>query len=376
MTACVGCEGGGTIPSGRGGFPTGSLLCLNEQAGSGQVCEANAVPFAFQDPNDFMTCRGRHSCVNNWKVTNVGAVCCSAALGGGSCKGNPGTAEFTMNADGESSCTSDVCCDGSRTCDTATFTGVNSVSCRGWEACQTSEFSLARNLYCSSESLVKRGDFWNVCRAGKFTFTAGGTHCVQCLGANVCEDSDFDFNDASEVSINCVGDTTCKDAVFVLQDNSKIEMVCDGSDACSGNADVRLGGSGSEMHLTCLNGACNGLRIKRDSGKCVCTDETNECNLVRDCSCPGRGCVVDVPSVCSSDASDSACCAGANQGDHPDCGQCCPVSDVTTSSTTTTTSTGGGGGDPHIDTFDGQHYLLLKQGSFSFWHFSGCLFAK
>ena len=40
------------------------------------------------------------------------------------------------------------------------------------------------------------------------------------------------------------------------------------------------------------------------------------------------------------------------------------------------TSTGGVTGDPHVDTFDGQHYLLLKQGSFSFWHFSGGLFAK
>eukprot|EP00438_Fugacium_kawagutii_P015792 Skav230680 [mRNA] locus=scaffold2202:19501:20818:- [translate_table: standard] len=29
-----------------------------------------------------------------------------------------------------------------------------------------------------------------------------------------------------------------------------------------------------------------------------------------------------------------------------------------------------GGGDPHIDTFDKQHYLLLKQGTFSLWRFS------
>jgi len=40
--------------------------------------------------------------------------------------------------------------------------------------------------------------------------------------------------------------------------------------------------------------------------------------------------------------------------------------------TTTTTSTGGGGGgDPHIHTLDGQHYAMLNQGSFVFWHFSG-----
>ena len=31
--------------------------------------------------------------------------------------------------------------------------------------------------------------------------------------------------------------------------------------------------------------------------------------------------------------------------------------------TTTTTKMGGGDGDPHIHTFDGEHYLLLNQGS-------------
>eukprot|EP00435_Cladocopium_sp_Y103_P061943 s631_g23.t1 len=32
---------------------------------------------------------------------------------------------------------------------------------------------------------------------------------------------------------------------------------------------------------------------------------------------------------------------------------------------------GGEDGDPHIQTLDGEHYLLLSQGSFSFWNFSG-----
>lgn len=31
-------------------------------------------------------------------------------------------------------------------------------------------------------------------------------------------------------------------------------------------------------------------------------------------------------------------------------------------------------GDPHIDTLKGEHYLLLKQGTFSLWHLSGSLF--
>lgn len=49
-----------------------------------------------------------------------------------------------------------------------------------------------------------------------------------------------------------------------------------------------------------------------------------------------------------------------------------PFPPVTTSTTTTTTTTSGGGrGDPHIYTLGGEHYLLLGQGSFSFWRFSG-----
>ena len=36
-----------------------------------------------------------------------------------------------------------------------------------------------------------------------------------------------------------------------------------------------------------------------------------------------------------------------------------------------TTSTGGAAGDPHMRTIDGEKYLLLQQGSFNFWRFSG-----
>ena len=372
MTACVGCEGGGTIPSGGAGFPTGSLLCLNEQAGSGQVCEADTTPFAFQDSNDFMTCRGYQSCVNEWFVTNVGAVCCSVANGGQSCKAD---ASFTMTTDEESSCTHDACCDGDQTCDSAFFTGVNSMSCRGLDACQASAFSLDRDLYCSSTSLVVNGGgvFNNVCDDSTFVFKKGGDHCVQCLGDNVCTSSntDFTFQFLSQVSMNCVGGTTCNAATISLADGSKLRLVCDGSNTCKSSI-VNLGGSNSQMLLTCLNSACGDMDINRNGGDCQCTTDTCPSN----CKCQVVGCEVNVPSVCSSDDPDTACCSGdgpnADQGGHPDCAQCgCGVS-----TTTSTTSTGGGGGDPHIDTFDGQHYLLLKQGSFSFWHFSGCLFAK
>lgn len=46
-----------------------------------------------------------------------------------------------------------------------------------------------------------------------------------------------------------------------------------------------------------------------------------------------------------------------------------PFGPITT--TTSTTTQGGGRGDPHIHTLGGEHYLLLGQGSFSFWRFSG-----
>lgn len=36
-----------------------------------------------------------------------------------------------------------------------------------------------------------------------------------------------------------------------------------------------------------------------------------------------------------------------------------------------TTTQGGGEGDPHIHTLGGEHYLLLNQGSFTFWRYSG-----
>ena len=312
--------------------------------------------------------------MGSWLVTNVGAVCCSVANGGESCKN---TASFTMTTDAESSCTSDACCDGEQTCDDAIFTGVNSMSCRGLYACEASTFSLARNLYCSATSLVMNtdeygpGPYSNVCDDSTFTFKEGGDHCVQCLGDNVCTSSNtfFTFELASQVSMNCVGGVTCNAATISLPDSSKLRLVCDGTDTCKDSI-VNLGGGNSEMLLTCLNGACSPMTINRNGGNCQCTTQT----CPSDCKCQVAGCEVNVPSVCSSDDPDTACCSPENpdQGGHPDCGQCgCGVS-----TTTSTTSTGGGGGDPHIDTFDGQHYLLLKQGSFSFWHFSGCLFAK
>lgn len=359
---CTGCTDGGLIPepSSLTGFPAGSFLCLNDQDGSGQVCEnADKKTYTFKDGNDFMTCKGYQSCVNDWFVENVAAVCCSVASESGqSCKG---IAKFTMTTDESSSYTHDACCDGYQTCDgDSEFKGVNSMSCRAENACDDSTFELARNLYCSTTSLVSSKQGPSMCTGSTFTFTAGGQHCLQCLGESVCLDSDFIFDVASEVSLYCVGKLACQGNVKItLKDNSKLFMVCDGEDSCKGsNVKVTLG-QNSEILLTCKgSAACNSMDIDKGSGsKCKCTDSNSG-------DCPGS-CSddVDVQSVCAVDAADSACCAGnpSKNGGHPDCAEC----------STTTTSTGGGGGDPHIDTFDGQHYLLLKQGSFSFWHFSG-----
>ena len=44
---------------------------------------------------------------------------------------------------------------------------------------------------------------------------------------------------------------------------------------------------------------------------------------------------------------------------------------VTPSTTSTTSASANVVGDPHISTLDGKRYLLLSQGTFSLWHFSG-----
>lgn len=346
------------------GFPDGSFLCLNEQDGSGKVCQnGDSKTYTFKNSSDFMTCRGYQSCVGSWFVENVGAACCSVASASGeSCKN---IAKFTMTTDQNSICTHDACCDGYQTCDDSVFTGVNSLSCRASNACDDSTFSLAKNLYCSTTSLVSQQQATSsMCTGNTFTFTEGGTHCLQCLGESVCLDSKFIFDVASEVSIYCVGDSACKgNAPFTLQGGSKLFMVCEGGTACEGsNVKVTLGDN-SEMQLTCKGtDACKGMIVSKGTdSKCECTSSNGAfCPSVCDDE-------VTVQSVCAVDQADSACCSGAAPdaapGGHPDCSQCC-------------TGHGGGGGDPHIDTFDGQHYLLLKQGSFSFWHFSGGLFAK
>ena len=57
-----------------------------------------------------------------------------------------------------------------------------------------------------------------------------------------------------------------------------------------------------------------------------------------------------------------------------DC-RCCnnlvPASDVTTQWNLYEPSGGGITGDPHVTTLDGKHYLLLKEGTYNLWRFSG-----
>lgn len=295
-------------------------------------------------------------------MENVGAVCCSVASESGQCCSS--TAKFSLAAAETSGCTPDACCDGYQTCDSSEFKGLNSLSCRAENACDATTFELAKNLYCNTDSLVSTKEVSSSCKGSTFTITAGGQHCLQCLGVDVCTDSNFNFQVASEVSVYCVGNTACGgDALFTLQDGSKLFMVCEDENACKGNTKVTLGDN-SELLLTCEGkDACDSMTVQKGTNsKCNCTKLSN------DAKCPS-GCSddVNVQSVCAADQADSACCSGAAPdaapGGHPDCSQCC-------------TGHGGGGGDPHIDTFDGQHYLLLKQGSFSFWHFSGGLFAK
>ena len=126
------------------------------------------------------------------------------------------------------------------------------------------------------------------------------------------------------------------------------------------------------------------------SPQCKCTGSETLCNQISGNKVGGTGkpCPYDASHSCGTNICDdpSTCCDGvsATANSPPQCNNCgCTAPTTSTSTTTTTpgqdpstattTSTAIITGDPHIDTFDGQHYLLLKQGSFSFWRFAGSL---
>ena len=97
------------------------------------------------------------------------------------------------------------------------------------------------------------------------------------------------------------------------------------------------------------------------------------------CRCEGFGnsnpsrTIGQCADLCASEAGFIFAPLGPPQ-DTSDC-QCCSdlveERDVPTQWYLYAPSGGGSTGDPHINTFDGRHYTLLSQGTFSLWHFSG-----
>eukprot|EP00435_Cladocopium_sp_Y103_P014757 s643_g3.t1 len=394
--ACNQCTGSSTtpcnetIPSAGGSnarFPLGRLACGNDGSTSplGQCSTSNSITpenfWVFKDANDYLQCQGKDVCKGSWRVKNVGAVCCS---GEQTCN-NDLVAIFGTDVPSGSdaaTCVNDVCCDGLSTCygssndgpdrsgtpPSTQFLDSGTLMCRGSSACYQIWAQISKNLYCSAFSGV--GFDGDVCSASgnRFDFlnSDGSSHCVTCLG------------DSSKIP--CASSTYYFDTV-----NAKVKMICgDGKEACK-SAKVVVASSGTCIEIKCVAGSstCTDLVPTLNGATCHCTGDEDLCETIKD---PNGVLNVAPNAVCpySSDANPcsftadpcadpTACCdsvgATATVGSSnspPNCAtgcSCVPGPDVTTTGIIT--------GDPHIDTFDGQHYLLLKQGSFSFWRFSG-----
>lgn len=403
-----------TIPGSSSGnirFPNGKLACGPETQCESQNSPSDGDPYDFwdfKDANDYIVCAGKTVCSNSWRVQNVGAVCCS---GEQSCNTDFVAIFGTSVPDGEpaATCNNDVCCDGNSVCvgssgtsggvPTTQFIDARSMSCRGIQTCKQVWATLSKDLYCSQYSGVLGGDGNDVCSSSSNIFTffsseTNPTHCVSCLGENddangvICKDSTFNFNSA----------------------NANVKMICDSKDGCQA-AKVNIADPGTCLELNCkgptFSGSqvCKGLIVTYPNAgtspstqQCKCTGDEDLCNqisgnLPADQSPEGKPCPYDASHSCGANICDdpSTCCDGLSatasssssnsppQCNSNKCGCTAPTTSTTTTTTTTTpggdlpssTSTAGEVGDPHIDTFDGQHYTLLKQGSFSFWRFAG-----
>lgn len=405
--ACVGSSGSGvcnscepsnptTIPT-SGGFPTMErMVCSNPVGASGTTCKitnGETMPltgnwYKFGDLDDQLVCRGGSQvCNNRWNIQDVAAVCCSAEGADQSVCYDLWYVLSTTNTR-----VHDICCDGLQTCYNFDFLNVNSLSCRGQDTCYNGDADIASNLYCDGQSLVNNAEAKNACYQFGIIFgqLQASNHCITCKGDETCRSSDWKFPNGGNVQMSCsnlpaAGNLNCYDLNLFFDADACIYLDCnDGLSSPQGNPCSQLAvlakkSPAANVDCTCV-GNCGGLR----------TTSPDTAYKVVNCSTDGTGSTCGI--TCGID--DTACCKGdptkAANGGHPRCGTgfCTtstsstttttsesgqdPSSGTTTSTTTTTTtSTAQGAGDPHIDTFDGQHYLLLKQGSFSFWRFSG-----
>eukprot|EP00435_Cladocopium_sp_Y103_P073438 s288_g43.t1 len=370
------------IPTDSSRFTLGSLLCeaIGTSTATGEPARTcsitNGGTFKFKDANDYLTCKGRGTCHNRWDVSNLGAACCSTdSLR--SCS----RSQITFGDTG--TCKHDLCCDGTDACWQSQFQKARRVSCRGQSACSenlqpdgsSGSIEVAENLYCNRESLVS-STVGPPCQLASFIFNAAGDHCVSCLGDLTCARSTLDFSGGGDGSITaeCSGTSTCAGSSFDVAYNSDLYLRCKGQNACSPiqntNTIVTMNNDGGSLagtlHLICDGeDACKDMVVNRPGNVASCNCQSlngkvdGQGNVADNCPSNCNSASVSFPSNC---AGDTACCAGDSEAEdkHPQCSKC-----------DCTEPTAGETGDPHIDTFDGQHYLLLKQGSFSFWRFSG-----
>jgi len=195
---CVGCDLPGAnavLPQQDNRFPNNELRCECNRTCSQNVSSAT---FKFASPGQVMVCIGDVTCTDVWKVSNVGAACCSSANDGDTCSNS----SFNLTAN-DALCQNDVCCDGTRVCTNSTMDDVESLLCRGLLACSDSQVILEQDLYCNATSESNPSSSGSTCTNSSFTFVANDTHVVDCLGDFVCEDSTFSFNENSAISFEC-----------------------------------------------------------------------------------------------------------------------------------------------------------------------------
>ena len=195
---CVGCDlqaGNAILPNNAQRFPNNELRCQGNR-----TCSQNVTSdtFKFGEAGQIMVCIGDVTCTDIWKVSNVGAVCCSSANDGDTCSNS--SFNLTVN---DVLCQNDVCCDGTRVCTNSTMLDVESLLCRGLLACSDSQVTLEQDLYCNATSESNPASSGSTCTDSTFTFVTNDTHVVDCLGDFVCANSNFSFNENSAISFEC-----------------------------------------------------------------------------------------------------------------------------------------------------------------------------
>lgn len=320
---CVGCEliaPANDLPQAQLRFPAGELRCEGDRTCSQNV---SSDPFNFRSAGQVMVCIGDETCKDIWRITNVGAVCCSSANDGDTCSNST----FNLTAD-DMLCQNDVCCDGTRVCTNSTMDEVESLLCRGLLACSDSTVILQQDLYCNATSESNPSSSGSTCTDSSFTFEVNDTHVVDCLGDFVCEDSNFTFNSGSSVSFEC---------------DSEAAGTGGGQGACN-TATINLA-AGVCMDLNCTqDDDCIGMVVNLNGGTCYFNVFFNETrpNFV-------DGCVATNETRCGPIPPQEICCR-----DDPSCGSCCvdatsttrtsesglePSSSATTTAESTTTTT-------------------------------------